>query len=486
MIRTMSDRQGLWAVLALTVLATLLRALTIGQTTWGDELFLYEIVHDRSLGEAMEIVRDTESTPALYFVVAWAAAHIGGDDFLWIRIPALLFSVATVPVIYALGLRTVGRTAALIAAALFAITPFDMFYGTEGRAYAAVALFSALSTLSLVMLVQTERRRWAVVLGLAVAGAAYSHYLAFFVLAAQLAFALVIFRDRWRPVLAAYAGALVLYVPWIPAALHQFQDNTSDRLSFTAGLREGLETVLRLWFGHPFTGLGNIPGRASMVVIALGLAVAAAFALAKALSHRVRPTRTVSLLAVLVVVTPIAAVLYELTDSSVFGSRYFSASIPAGTLLIGAVLAAPRRAAVAAACTAAVIGGVAVGTIEMLRPEGARPNYRAAAQELDRIAAPDEPIHELTIFHGPPARNLGYFLERPHEYFPAGRDLAEAFRLGHRSGRFHVVGPTPGFVILPLLGMEKRGFRLVGEREWEGFVPMKRQTYESVRRRPRS
>ena len=473
----------MWVVLGITILAALLRALAIGQTSWGDELYLYEIVHGNGLGRAMEIVRGTESTPALYFVVAWAAAHVGGDDFLWIRIPALLFSVATVPVIYALGLRTVGRAPALIAAALFAITPFDVFYGTEGRTYAAVAFFSALSTLSLVMLVQSGRRRWIVVLALAVAGAAYSHYLTFFVLAAQVVFALVFFRDSWRPVLTGYAAALLLYVPWIPSALAQFDDNTSERVAPVASFAAGVKDIARIWFGHPFSDLGDIPGRAPLIVIALALAAAAAFAIATAVSRRTPlPPRTTALLAILAAATPVAAALYELTDASVFSPRYFSASVPAGTLVIGAVLAAPPRTAVVAACTAAVVAGVAVGTIQTLRPEGARPNYRAAAHDLDRVAAPDEPIVELTLFFGPPSRNLAYYFDRPHAYLPKGTPLDRAFTLGRRSGRLHIAGPAAGFTqLLPLFGVEKQGFRLVDEREWQGFAPIRRQTYEAVR-----
>ena len=482
MIRAMSERHGLFSVVVLTAIALLLRGLIIGQTTWGDELFLYEIVHDRSLGEAMQTVRDTESTPALYFVVAWLFAQVGGDDFLMIRIPALLFSVATVPVIYALGVRTVGRTPALIAAALFAIAPFDLFYGTEGRAYAAVAFFAALSTLGLVMLVRGGGRGWIAVLAVAVAGAAYSHYLAIFVLLAQFFFALLLFAGRWREVLVAHAGAALLYVPWIPAALEQLRSNTSERLSPLADVGEGAAAVVKLWFGHPFTGLATIPGDAAMAVIALGLVAAAVFAVAAAAERGFGMSRTTALLLVLMAATPVAAAAYELTDSSVFGPRYLSASVPAGALVIGALLMASRRPVVGVACTALVIGGVAVGTGKMLRNEGARPDYRAAAQDIDRIARPGEPVLELTIFAGPPSRNLAYFLERGHAYFGGGDSLDAAFPAGHRTGRFHIVGATTGFAsFLPLLDMEGRGFRLVDERTWDGIVPLRRQTYESVR-----
>jgi hypothetical protein len=69
------DRRIVWAVLALTALAAVLRALMAHDSLWGDELYLYAIVHGHGLGDALSIVHDTESTPPLYFVLAWAAAR---------------------------------------------------------------------------------------------------------------------------------------------------------------------------------------------------------------------------------------------------------------------------------------------------------------------------------------------------------------------------------------------------------------------------
>jgi hypothetical protein len=125
----------------------------------GDELILFGIVHDRSLGGVLQAVHDTEKTPPLGFVLAWASAHIG-DPALWIRLPSLLAGVALVPLSYALGLLTVGRTAGIVAAAVVALQPYSMFYGTEARAYALVAMLAAASTLCLLRALDTGRRAW--------------------------------------------------------------------------------------------------------------------------------------------------------------------------------------------------------------------------------------------------------------------------------------------------------------------------------------
>ena len=477
-MRQRPDRIALLAVGALTVLAVVLRVLKIGDSTWGDELYLYEIVHDHGLGEALSIVRDTESTPPLSFVATWVAARIGENDFLWIRLPSLLFSAATVPVIYALGARTAGRTAGLIGALLFVLVPFDIFYGTEGRGYAAVMLFCAASTLSLVELVRTGDRRWVVALALTTAAAAYTHYLVVFVLVAQLAWALVAHRSKIAPVLAGYAGAALLFVPWIPGALEQFDDNTSERVVGLEGAREMLEGVFRAWFGHPFAAPAEIPGRVASVAIVAGLVVAVAFLVHAAIARRTRPSPNLVLVVLLAVATPAAAVLYELGSNTIFLPKYFSASVPAAVIAAGALLAASRRAAVVAVATVLVVAGVAAGTVRSLGPDGDRPNYRAVAEELDRIAPPGAPVVELSIYVGPPGRHLPYFFEREHPYYGEQSSKTPVYGQGRRAGRVYVVVPRGGEAgFVPFLELEQRGFERIARREWPATEPLVLLTY---------
>jgi uncharacterized membrane protein len=65
----------------------------------------------------------------LGFVLSWVPARLSDTPEL-VRLPSLVSSVATVPLIYMLGVRTLGRSAAVVAAAWFALSPFEIFYGT--------------------------------------------------------------------------------------------------------------------------------------------------------------------------------------------------------------------------------------------------------------------------------------------------------------------------------------------------------------------
>jgi uncharacterized membrane protein len=218
----------------LTAIAFVLRLLLVRDSLLGDELIMFDIVHDRGLGTVLQIVHDTEKTPPLGFVLAWASAQIG-DPTLWIRLPSLLAGTALVPLTYLLGRETVGRTAGIVAAAIVAVQPYGMFYGTEARAYALVALLACLSTFSLLRALATNRRGWWLAYGLAVVATAYTHYIAIFVLAAQTVWAFWVHRERLRELLIVHGLILLAYLPWLPSYLVQ-QRHSADEAHRIADL----------------------------------------------------------------------------------------------------------------------------------------------------------------------------------------------------------------------------------------------------------
>ena len=128
---------------------------------------------------------DAEITPPLYFVAPWLTTQLGLTPEL-LRAPSLLAGVATIPLIYLVGLRTVGRPAALVAATLTTLSPFMIFYSAEARGYALAMALVLLSTLALLAAVDDGRARWWVVYAAATWGAMYTHYTVVFVLVAQL------------------------------------------------------------------------------------------------------------------------------------------------------------------------------------------------------------------------------------------------------------------------------------------------------------
>src|SRR4029079_13021536 len=138
----------------------------------------------------LSAVRSTdEITPPLFFVFAWASSKLGSNPE-WLRLPSLLAGTASIPLLYLVGKRLLGRADAVGAAALVALSPFMIYYSTEARAYSLMIFFLIVSTLALLRALAGRGTGWWIVYALASAAAMYSHYTASFPLLAQALWAL--------------------------------------------------------------------------------------------------------------------------------------------------------------------------------------------------------------------------------------------------------------------------------------------------------
>jgi mannosyltransferase len=251
-------------VVALVALAALLRLATLGQQSyWYDEAVTVHLVHDSFVG-MLHRIPQTESTPPLYYVVAWIWARIAGTSEVGLRSLSALAGIATVPLLYLAGRRLAGQVAGLIAAGLATVSPFLIWYAQEARAYALVLLVCAAS---LLLYLRARERpttgrlaAWAGVSAVAVA----THYFAVFVVVAEMAILLADLRYRARiRAVAASAGVALVVAALAPLALDQHATGRtrwighlplSDRLGqlplhFLAGFGEQAAPRLGLAFG---------------------------------------------------------------------------------------------------------------------------------------------------------------------------------------------------------------------------------------------
>src|SRR5689334_9656537 len=139
---------ALVVVAALTVLGAILRFYRLGhQGFWFDEANTALLVHF-SPGKMVGLIPQTESTPPLYYCVAWLWARVFGYGEVGLRSLSALCGVLLVPVVYAAGARLISRRAGVIAAALAACSPLLIWYSQEARSYQMLALLSSVSLLA--------------------------------------------------------------------------------------------------------------------------------------------------------------------------------------------------------------------------------------------------------------------------------------------------------------------------------------------------
>lgn len=174
-----------------------------------------------SLFDTLSAVPRSESTPPLYYLLAWLWSRPFGTGEIGLRSLSALAGTASIAVVY-LGAVALPlpRRAGLIAAAILAVSPVLIWFSQDARAYALVFLLAALSFLFFARAGRSGSRRdlllWAACSALALA----THYFAGFVVAPEAALLLWGARERRRVALAILA-VLAVTALLLPIALRQ-------------------------------------------------------------------------------------------------------------------------------------------------------------------------------------------------------------------------------------------------------------------------
>jgi uncharacterized membrane protein len=359
----------------ITAVGLAIRVATLAsQSYWVDEA---TTVHDvgLSFGGLLHQVHVNETTPPLYFILAWAWSKVFGTGEVGLRSLSLVCGLGTIPVAYLAGRELVSRAAGLVAALLVAVSPFMVWYSQEARAY---ALFTLLSGLSFLFWARSWRRAtnrdvwlWALFSALAV----LTHFFAGFLVAAEGL--LVLYRLRSRVALLACGAVAVVQLAMLPLAI----GDTSHPL----GWIQTFPLSVRVKQVPVDFGLSSLYQSS---LVNQGLLGAAIIAVIAALLIRFgsdeRSERAgaglAALLAAAVLIVPL--ILAWLGRDYYVPRNLIGAWLPLAVVL-GAACAAPRaRVAGAAFCALLLALFVYAGIRIDRNPQYQRPNWRGVADAL--------------------------------------------------------------------------------------------------------
>lgn len=197
----------------LLLVGLVLRLPVLFQGLWYDETFTARMVSLPFQNLPDAILADVH--PPLPYLLQWLTGRIIGSSEIALRLPALVFGVLGIYLVYrlaiALGLRKpLAECAALVVAAM----PTAIYYSTEARQY---ALFTVLVLGAWISLLE-DRRRWFV---FCAALLPHVHNIGYVYLAVVVAVAL--YRHRGRYVMPV-AAAGVIGATWLPFMLMQARD----------------------------------------------------------------------------------------------------------------------------------------------------------------------------------------------------------------------------------------------------------------------
>jgi uncharacterized membrane protein len=240
------------------------------ESYWLDEVASIDLIASRSLAEVLVEVPLTDRHPPLYYAILKLWTTLTGISEAVTRLPAAVFGIAALPLLYVVATRLYDRQVGLLATALFALSTFQLGHAQDTRMYSLLAFTTLLSFYWLLRLLD-DWGRWNLagyVLATVLMG--YTHAFGLFVVFAQTVYvgwawwhdgagAPQVDLRRW---LGAQVAVGVALLPWVGVL--------SWQAFLTPGGAEGLG-----WIDAPtLSTLVRTPGRyLSSLYPLLGVAV---------------------------------------------------------------------------------------------------------------------------------------------------------------------------------------------------------------------
>ncbi len=353
--------------------ATIRLASLTTQSLWVDEATTVHEMH-MSLGALLHTVRVGETTPPLYFLLAWTWAKLFGSGETGLRLLSACLGIGLIPLAYACARELVSRRAGVVAAALVAVNPFMIWYSQEARSYALLAVFAAASFLFCVRAWQTPTKHnlgwWAAFSALAV----LTHFFAGFLILPEAV--LLLTRTRGRALRAAFAVVVLAQLAVLPLAL----SDTSHPL----GWIQVFPLSVRIQQVPVDFGLGQLY-QSSIVTTGLlgaavlGVAVVALLAAGGEARER-RGAAVAASIAAAAILVPV--ILAALGRDYLVPRNLMPAWIPLAVVLAAACTVPRARLAGAGLAVVLLVAFLVAGVRIAQNPQYQRPNWRGVAVAL--------------------------------------------------------------------------------------------------------
>ncbi len=270
---------AVWALALLVLVGLALRLIGLNSDLWYDEIYALVVSSRPPLREILTTYYGDIQHP-LYSALVHVALVCLGESAWTVRLPAVIFGVASIPLLFLLGRAMATVREGLLAAAFLALSYHHVWFSQNARGYTALLFWTLLCTLLLYHGIEIRRWRPFLVYSVAASLGAYTHPTFVFVVVGHAAVILVLAaqslqgsRDDWRwlalPITAIVLSGLLtaaLYAPIVGQVAHYYQ-TTSGKMKAVStpgwavletlrGLQLGLGSQLVLGAGAVFVGCG--------------------------------------------------------------------------------------------------------------------------------------------------------------------------------------------------------------------------------------
>lgn len=393
----MLNRTGV-VVPLLAVLAVVLRLPNLGESVWFDEVWYSASRARSSLSDVWSDFLLQPPAP-LYGVVMYFWVRVFGDSEVAVRIPSLVFGIASIGLTYRIAGTYGSPWVGLGAAAFLCVSPVHVWYSQEATPYAMTLFFLLASVLAWLRLREDPARpaRYAVYGG-ALLVTVFTHYFTVLFLLPLSMVGLTLDRSSRRRVLAVHALVVACLVLALGIKFHFGVLRTGQGFLRPFTPFEWWMLFFH-WFVHGNALWTVSPYRATPAyVLSAPLLLAcqafcAALVLRGIFSYRAEPRRA-SELVVLISAVPAAMLLLTLAGyRQLYIERYLVVLLPFFAIVLarGTASFVDRRAAIACAAAMGVVAAASYGAwlqkSETWTVYKQNPDWRSAAHYLGDHAA---------------------------------------------------------------------------------------------------
>ena len=212
------------------LIATLLRLINLNQSLWLDEAILAQVVRHLNLKQLLTTYLPTDFNPPLIYLVELGWTKLFGFSEISLRTPSVIFGILTIWLTYKISSKLLDKKYSILPPLLLSTSGLHTYYSQEARMYSLVTLGVTGSMWAILNLLKTKKDTLSYFFFTLVA--VYTHYLAWFIVPAQLIYILKTKTTILKKFILLNLAILLCYLPWISTLITQL--NNGSTVSQTA------------------------------------------------------------------------------------------------------------------------------------------------------------------------------------------------------------------------------------------------------------
>ncbi len=274
---TRQNKINLTILTVILFLGFALRLYALNSGLWYDEILTYIKYATKPFGEIVSTY-DSQNQHPFYSLLAHASFSIFGESAWALRLPAVLFGIGSIWVLYLFGREVSDTREAILATALLAFSYHHIWFSQNARGYTGLLFWTLLASwLFLRGLRETRPALWLLYASSAALGV-YTHMTMLFVVIGHFLIYLMtlytrrkaIWPSRWNGLVLGFSLAAFLTFQLHALVLPQIFDGTLTKVSSVTAWKNPLWTLIEVAKGMQMNFASNIAAFAALLVFGAG------------------------------------------------------------------------------------------------------------------------------------------------------------------------------------------------------------------------